>query len=185
MVFQFFFQGHDHLFAHEILDGIHYQEVPMPSDSTYLIGKLANADAYTSDTLEGTGHIRVKVNSSCVKVDFVRAYLPADTLNGKHKNREVPFTYTIGSCTITSIQNVDNNEDDDLFKVYPNPTKRSINITTKNNVRFEAVLLNSSGSMVAKTSRQSLDISNLSPGIYILQLNIGKNYYNKKIIIGR
>jgi hypothetical protein len=180
-----FFQGHDHLFAHEILDGIHYQEVPMPSDSTYLIGKLANADAYTSDTLEGTGHIRVKVNSACVKVDFVRAYLPADTLDGKHKNREVPFSYTIGSCTITAIQNIDNNQDDDLFTLYPNPSKSSINIIAKNNMPFEAVLLNSSGSMVARTSRQCMDISNQSPGMYILQLNIGKNYYNKKIIISR
>jgi hypothetical protein len=157
----------------------------MPSDSTYLIGKLANADAYTSDTLEGTGHIRVKVNSACVKVDFVRAYLPADTLDGKHKNREVPFSYTIGSCTITAIQNIDNNQDDDLFTVYPNPSKSSINIIAKNNMPFEAVLLNSSGSMVARTSRQCMDISNQSPGMYILQLNIGKNYYNKKIIISR
>jgi len=37
-----FFQGHDHLFAHEIKDNVTYQEVPMPSDSTYQIGKLAN-----------------------------------------------------------------------------------------------------------------------------------------------
>lgn len=49
-----FFQGHDHVYAHEMLDGIAYQAVPMPSDSTYMIGKLANADAYLSDTLEGT-----------------------------------------------------------------------------------------------------------------------------------
>lgn len=180
-----FFQGHDHLFAHEILDGIHYQEVPMPSDSTYLIGKLANADAYTSDTLEGTGHIRVRVSSSCVKVDFVRAYLPADTLDGKHKNREVPFSYTIGSCTITAIQNIDNNQDDDLFTVFPNPSKTSINIITKNNLPFEAILLNNTGSMVAKTFRQSLNVSGQSPGVYILQLKIGNNYYNKKILISQ
>ena len=44
-----FFQGHDHLFAHEVMDGIVYQEVPMPSDSTYQIGMLANADAYVSE----------------------------------------------------------------------------------------------------------------------------------------
>ena len=44
-----FFQGHDHVFAHEVMDNITYQAVPMPSDSTYMIGKLANADAYQSD----------------------------------------------------------------------------------------------------------------------------------------
>lgn len=49
-----FFQGHDHVFAHEMLDGVTYQACPMAADSTYEIGKLANADAYVSDTLDGT-----------------------------------------------------------------------------------------------------------------------------------
>ncbi len=89
-----FFQGHDHLFAHEVLDGITYQEVPMPSDSTYQIGMLANADAYTSDTMAGTGHLRVNVSTSGVKVDFVQAWLPRDE-NGTHKNDQVAFTYSI------------------------------------------------------------------------------------------
>lgn len=180
-----FFQGHDHLFAHEVLDGIHYQEVPMPSDSTYLIGKLANADAYTSDTLEGTGHIRVKVNSSCVKVDFVRAYLPSDTLDGKHKNREVPFSYTIGSCTVTAIQNIGIDSPEEVYQVYPNPSKTSLKILTKNNVPIEAVLMNTAGAVVAKTTNPSMDISNYLPGIYILQLKIAEKYYNKKIIISK
>ena len=47
---------------------------------------LANADAYTADTLDGIGHLRVTVAPSCVTVDFVRAYLPADTVSGVHQN---------------------------------------------------------------------------------------------------
>lgn len=94
-----FFQGHDHVFAHEMLDGITYQACPMAADSTYEIGMLANASAYTSDTLSGSGHIRVSVSPSLVKVDFVRAYLPADTL-GVHKNGEIAFSYAIGDSTI-------------------------------------------------------------------------------------
>ena len=89
-----FFQGHDHLFAHEVLDGITYQEVPMPSDSTYQIGMLANEDAYTSDQVAGTGHLRVNVSSSGVKVDYIQAYLPHDE-NGSLKNGQVAFTYSI------------------------------------------------------------------------------------------
>ncbi|MEI7423603.1 MAG: metallophosphoesterase [Prolixibacteraceae bacterium] len=89
-----FFQGHDHLFAHEVLDGVAYQEVPMPSDSTYQIGKLANADAYVSDVVDGTGHLRVNVSPAGIKVDYVQAYLPRDE-NGSRKNRQVAFTYSI------------------------------------------------------------------------------------------
>lgn len=89
-----FFQGHDHLFARELLDGVTYQEVPMPSDSTYQIGKLANADAYTSDIVDGTGHLRVNVSTSGIKVEFVQAYLPNDE-NGARKNGQVAFSYLI------------------------------------------------------------------------------------------
>lgn len=96
-----FFQGHDHVFAHEVLDSVTYQAVPMPSDSTYGLGFIANAGAYVSDTVDGSGHIRVTVSPTCVKVDYVKAYLPADTLSGAHHNREIGFSYTIGSCAVT------------------------------------------------------------------------------------
>jgi len=92
-----FFQGHDHLYAQEQLDGVVYQEVPMPSDSTYQIGALANADAYTDITLDGTGHLSVNVSPERVKVDFMRAFLPADTKDGKHKNGEIAYSYTVGA----------------------------------------------------------------------------------------
>jgi hypothetical protein len=90
-----FFQGHDHVFAHEMLDSVTYQEVPMAADSTYQIGKLANAGAYLSDTLDGTGHIRVTVAPNYSTIDYIRAYLPADTLSGLHKNGEVAFSYKV------------------------------------------------------------------------------------------
>ena len=89
-----FFQGHDHVFSHEVLDGVTYQSMPMPSDSTYQIGILANGDAYTSDVVDGTGHVRVNVSPSGLKVDYIKAYLPADE-NGTRKNGQVAFSYTI------------------------------------------------------------------------------------------
>jgi hypothetical protein len=95
-----FFQGHDHLYAREDVDGIVYQEVPMPSDSTYIIGVRDNGDAYTDVKIDGSGHVRVTVSSSEVKVDYVRAWLPADETAG-HANREVAHTYTV-SPKVTS-----------------------------------------------------------------------------------
>lgn len=92
-----FFQGHDHVFAHEIYDSVTYQSCPMAADSTYMIGKLANADAYLSDTLDGTGHIKVTVNPGYTQVDYIKAYLPMDTLSGLHHNGEVGFSYKVRS----------------------------------------------------------------------------------------
>jgi hypothetical protein len=89
-----FFQGHDHVFSHEVLDGVTYQSVPMPSDSTYQIGILANGNAYTSDVVGGAGHLRVTVSATGINVSFVQAYLPADE-KGTQLNRKVAFTYNI------------------------------------------------------------------------------------------
>jgi phosphodiesterase/alkaline phosphatase D-like protein len=89
-----FFQGHDHVFAHEQMDGVTYQALPMPSDSTYQIGILANGSAYTSDVVGGTGHLKVTVSSTGVRVDFVQAYLLHDETS-TIKNRQVAFSYVV------------------------------------------------------------------------------------------
>lgn len=179
-----FFQGHDHLFAHEVMDGVHYQEVPMPSDSTYMIGKLANADAFVSDTLDGTGHIRVSVSSSCVKVDYVKAYLPKDTLDGKHKNREIGFSYTIGSCIVTGINDLPSVSNSEFVEVFPNPAKNKLFLRFINNINsFEAKLININGDILLKSNNKEIDVSGLQPGIYFLNVQAGNQVSRKKIII--
>jgi phosphodiesterase/alkaline phosphatase D-like protein len=101
-----FFQGHDHLFAKEELDGIVYQEVPMPCDSTYVIG-MENADAYIGDTLHPSGHMRVTVAPTGVLVQYVKAVEPWDE-TPEHPNGEIAYSYTIGenptSYVLTVIQ---------------------------------------------------------------------------------
>ena len=91
------FQGHDHLFAKETLDGIVYQEVPMAADSSYNSGVTTWGSNYSQNVINGSGHVRVKVSGDCVKVDYVQAYLPADTL-GTNKNGQVAFSYSVGAC---------------------------------------------------------------------------------------
>lgn len=176
-----FFQGHDHVFAHEQLDGVTYQAVPMPSDSTYEIGMLANADAYISDTLDGTGHIRVTVNQSCVKVDYIRAYLPADTIGGLHHNQEVAFSYTIGNCGPAGITTITEN---DLIKVYPNPANNKLSIHFPDAAKDVKIkVLNAFGQIVIQTSNTELDINSIANGVYFVNIESEKYHVNKKIII--
>ena len=181
-----FFQGHDHLFAHEVLDGIHYQEVPMPSDSTYMIGKLANADAYTSDTLDGTGHIKVTVSSSCVKVDYIKAYLPKDTLDGRHKNREIGFSYTVGTCLVTGIEDLQFQSLNDYVKVFPNPASNLINLSFKETlIKHEAKLMDEVGNIVLISNQKQIDVSKLPNGLYVLSIQTDKWQKSQKIILNR
>jgi hypothetical protein len=97
-----FFQGHDHLFAREMLDGLVYQEVPMPSDSTYIIGTLANADAFQGDTLSSSGHLRVTVASDKATVEYIRAWMPADA-SATRVNGSVAYSYTVLPNTVATI----------------------------------------------------------------------------------
>ena len=177
-----FFQGHDHLFAHEILDGITYQEVPMAADSTYEIGMLANADAYTSDTLDGTGHLRVTVTNTCVKVDFVRAYLPQDTVSGIHKNREVAFSYTIGTDCPTKVNEVNGSGID--VSVFPNPVHDKLFIRTNNSgLKHKSRLINSLGQQICETESSELDVRKIADGMYFLHTTIGTQKSIQKVVI--
>ncbi|MFZ1039794.1 MAG: metallophosphoesterase family protein [Anaerolineales bacterium] len=87
-----YFQGHDHIFVYQELDGVIYQTLPQPADPNYA---LNNADSYQSgDKLSNTGYVRVNVSPANVKVEYVRTYLPQDEVNG-HKTGEVAYSYTV------------------------------------------------------------------------------------------
>ena len=87
-----FFQGHDHVWVRQMLDGVTYQTLPEPADPFYA---LYNSDAYTSgDKFPNTGYTRVKVAPTGVTVDYVRTYLPKDEQPGRTSGA-VAFSYTI------------------------------------------------------------------------------------------
>ncbi|MFO0832389.1 MAG: metallophosphoesterase family protein [Phycisphaerales bacterium] len=90
-----FFQGHDHLYAHQELDGVVYQTCPIPADPTYT---AFNKDAYLSgDILPNSGYLRVTVSGgpdASVKVEYVRSFLPRDETDAM-KHGMVAHSYTV------------------------------------------------------------------------------------------
>lgn len=87
-----FFQGHDHVFARQVLDGVVYQSLPEPADPNYA---LNNREAYRSgDVLPSSGRLRIHVGPAQVKVEYVRSWLPKD-VTAEHKDGEVAFSYVI------------------------------------------------------------------------------------------
>jgi len=88
-----FFEGHDHLFAHQQLDGVTYQELPSPADNTYT---AFNSDAYRSgDKLSNSGYVRVTVSPASVLVEYVRIFLPQDEAPPSKVSGMVQFSYSI------------------------------------------------------------------------------------------
>lgn len=89
-----FFQGHDHIFAKQQLDGVIYQTLPSPADPNYA---LLNDQAYeTGDKLPNSGRVRVTVSPVNVKVEYIRSYLSKDETD-QRKSGEVAFSYSVVS----------------------------------------------------------------------------------------
>lgn len=87
-----FFQGHDHIFVRQELDGVIYQTLPEPADSTYT---LYNADAYLSgDKFPNSGRVRVAVSPEKVRVEYVASRLPKDSTT-EHPDGEIIFAYEV------------------------------------------------------------------------------------------
>ncbi len=176
-----FFHGHDHVFAHEVLNDVVYQEVPMPSDSTYEIGLLANASAYISDTLDGSGHLRVTVTPSCVTIDYVRAYLPADTISGLHHNREVAFSYTVGTCPSVGVSN---RIADPEVLLYPNPACDRLLLKSPSPLtNMKISFINTLGKVAMISTTSNIDVNGLANGFYIVKIHSTEGDFNSKVLI--
>lgn len=86
-----FFQGHDHIFARQELDGVIYQSVPNPADDTYT---AFNREAYTTgDILPNSGFLNVTVTPGEVKVEYIRSYLEGTVSPGGDATRS--FSYVV------------------------------------------------------------------------------------------
>jgi len=181
-----YLQGHDHVYAKEELDGIIYQTMPMPSDSTYNLGYIANGGAFDGVVLNGTGHLRFEVDEDCIKVDYVKAFLPQDTLAGLGKNGEIGHSYTIGACTSST-----SNEAKSTLNIFPNPADNIIYIrrsdlhTAPESV--EIIDINAqilySGLYPENATSHSIDVANFPAGMYIVKIKNKDTFSFHKLII--
>ncbi len=98
-----FFQGHDHLYARQELDGVIYQTCPNPADPTFT---AFNREAYKSgDIFSNSGHLRVTVtggeDASC-RVEYVRSARTGD--EAEHgKNGSIVHAYTVKPRTAAAV----------------------------------------------------------------------------------
>ncbi|MEI7950395.1 MAG: metallophosphoesterase [Gammaproteobacteria bacterium] len=87
-----FFQGHDHIWVKQQLDGVIYQTLSEPADPNY---SLFNSTAFETGTqFPNTGYTRVTVAPTGVKVDYVRTWLPADETTANVSGTTV-YSYTV------------------------------------------------------------------------------------------
>lgn len=87
-----FFRGHDHCFAHEEVDNVTYQTVPMAADPSFSRG-ACDANHFRPGTVRpNPGYLRVRVSDTEIRVTYVR--IP---FSPRQPPKEVA-TYTLVDC---------------------------------------------------------------------------------------
>jgi len=151
-----FFHGHDHFFGKQEKDCLIYQESPQPSHPNFQnVNYAADYGYVTGQILPQSGHIRVSVAPTGVKVDYVRAYLPQNE-NATRHNKDISASYFIGSIncydSIATGIPVVYNRDYANEVVYPNPfmDKTKIDFDVKKADDFYLSIYNLEGIEVRK-----------------------------------
>lgn len=95
-----FFQGHDHLFAREDVDGVVYQTIPKPAEK--IADNQNNFKAYSGDVLLNSGFLNVSLTDKGVQVDYNRNYLVASG----EQTTGVVYSYTVDEAhQVTVLKN--------------------------------------------------------------------------------
>ena len=74
--------GHDHFCGVQQWDGIMYVECPQPMDRLYSYGYMEVGEYTHGDLLPNSGHIRFRVTPDDITVEYVRAFLRGEGVNG-------------------------------------------------------------------------------------------------------
>ena len=89
------FQGHDHLYANQQLDGVKYITVPMPAyDGSIWPNATTNnfASFFLSGTVIGpSGHLTVQVTPTAATVSYYRVGLAGESF----VNREIEDSFVV------------------------------------------------------------------------------------------
>ncbi len=108
-----FFQGHDHLFAREDVDGIVYQTLPKPAE--VIPDKENNFISYKDADIQlNSGFLDVSISSDAVRVDYIRSVVAGYPDN---PSTGVVYSYSIDKSGDVSV--LTKADDTALIEAYP------------------------------------------------------------------
>lgn len=105
--------------------------------------------------------------------------------------QEIPYTPADAEVIVSQVSStsVEDFSYDHEIKIYPNPTQDLIHIDFSHRFaeRCELKLYNLDGSLLKKEyffeEQKKINLADLPPGIYLLQLKIGEESYQQKVIL--
>ncbi len=115
-------------------------------------------------------------------MDYVQSYLWHDTASTGPHNKNIAFSYTIGTCATTGINN--SGVDQENVSIYPNPAKDNLIVKLGDDIQhFQITMENTLGQTILQSLSKNIDISGLTDGIYFVHIKTEKYEINKKVVI--
>ncbi|WP_159432690.1 S8 family serine peptidase [Mesonia phycicola] len=138
-----------------------------------------------SDAVKGDNTVdnveRVDIESPVASASYTITITHKNTLQSSSQDYSLIITGTSSSLSINN-----NEVADSAINIWPNPTNDLLNISTTSNINFEDYNINIydlQGRIVVKNiTTETVDISNLNAGLYIINFSNGQNSIQKKII---
>lgn len=98
-----------------------------------------------------------------------------------HDSEVSEFTYIVKDLSV-----IDEITVEEELRIFPQPVRDKLNVKAGGNIIRSVVLINVAGATVAKTSVSSdyvsLDVSGLSPGVYVIIIETENKTYSRKIL---
>ncbi len=158
------------------------------TDNTNSLNMLSNYNTadntlrFTSSSLQNydmtKSIVTVRFNSTTGKISSNDIYSTKAYLNGD-----------LASIDVISITGINENKNETIIHVYPNPATTVLNVEVSENVTIQLfdlsgqnVLINSN---VYANEKQELNIQNLAQGIYMMKISNDKISTVKKVIINK
>ncbi|WP_026450266.1 T9SS type A sorting domain-containing protein [Aequorivita capsosiphonis] len=132
---------------------------------------IKNGNNANISSIEATDNI----NLTCVFVDDKNNIPPNWNIDSN-----ATFVETQAECDALSISEFNETS----FSIYPNPASKFLNIETNSELTIDKLsIINIAGQKIkVDNSSSTIDISNLSPGLYFLQIETDKGTMTKKFI---
>ncbi len=112
---------------------------------------------------------------TCIQVDNV-----IDASNNSKWKKDITASYNTYCAKTLS---VDENFLKENISIYPNPASSNIHISISNGLKLKSIeIYNLVGKKILKRKEETIDIGNLSDGIYIVRIKTDKGFINKRFI---
>ncbi len=149
---------------------------------------LTDSPVGTPVVISGNGNSDNNGKASFWEIDLETENTPFIRIEIKHTGTSTSVGLALdnlSSCSVTSVDGT--NVGEDQVSLFPNPAYKTVTVSNSSDQKISEILLyNQLGVLVKAISGENIsqfDVTNLSPGIYLVEFRLEASSFVKKLIV--